>query len=369
MAQIKNYGLAGVGRQVQLGKQGPHLKSDETKARIVATGEDGSSLVPVQGGNAVTNSDFITKAQLSNVYTEAVFNVELDYTDSSPIGLGNIRSGVKTIITTFDVTTAFDGDTVITVGTEADNNLLMSDSYAEIEIAGQYQTFNTVTLNANTLLNVYLTQSNASQGHGNVLVSVVDGPVVDGTVLKTTGADYISYGDLSVTTTAPAGNGVLTYNRVNGVFTFTPANTSITADFSTTNLTVTSDATVNGILKLDQVGEKLQSKSITGSGAFTFQCANGQVFYVDTPANNWTCNFTDLAAPSNYATAATIVIKQGATPYMPTGVSIAGTGATIKWQGGSAPTGTANAVDVVTFSILNVGGTYTVLGQSTPDFS
>ena len=49
---------------------------------------------------------------------------------------------------------------------------------------------------------------------------------------------------------------------------------------------------------------------------------------------------------------------------MPTSVAIAGSSATITWQGGSAPSGTANGVDVVTFSFLNVSGTVTVLGQS-----
>ena len=36
---------------------------------------------------------------------------------------------------------------------------------------------------------------------------------------------------------------------------------------------------------------------------------------------------------------------------------------TIVWQGNSAPTGTANGVDSFSFTILNDGGTYVVLGQ------
>ena len=114
----------------------------------------------------------------------------------------------------------------------------------------------------------------------------------------------------------------------------------------------------------DGVKEKLQSKSITGSGTFTFQCANGQVFHVASPAADFGCNFTDLTIDTDYATATTIVIDQGSTAYMPTSVAIAGSSATITWQGGSAPSGTANGIDVVTFSFLNVSSTVTVLGQS-----
>ena len=40
-----------------------------------------------------------------------------------------------------------------------------------------------------------------------------------------------------------------------------------------------------------------------------------------------------------------------------------GAGQTIEWQGGSAPTGNANGIDSFSFTILNDGGSYVVLGQ------
>jgi hypothetical protein len=49
---------------------------------------------------------------------------------------------------------------------------------------------------------------------------------------------------------------------------------------------------------------------------------------------------------------------------MATGLEIGGSSQTINWQGGSQPSGTTNGIDVVTFSILNASGTYTVLGSS-----
>jgi hypothetical protein len=57
---------------------------------------------------------------------------------------------------------------------------------------------------------------------------------------------------------------------------------------------------------------------------------------------------------------------QGATGYGPNALQIGGVAQTINWQGGSLPAApTANGVDVMTFSILNNSGTYTVLAQVT----
>ena len=58
-----------------------------------------------------------------------------------------------------------------------------------------------------------------------------------------------------------------------------------------------------------------------------------------------------------------MLITQGSTAYIPNAVQIAGSAQTIVWQGGSAPSGTANGKDLVSFTIYNDGGTYTVLGQ------
>ena len=50
---------------------------------------------------------------------------------------------------------------------------------------------------------------------------------------------------------------------------------------------------------------------------------------------------------------------------MPTAIQIDCVAQTIVWQGNNTPTGTDNGKNVVSFTILNDGGTYIVLGQST----
>ena len=481
MAQHKDYGLIGVGNSVQLGKQGPKVVRDGGSLGVNITDEDGSTAVTVSGANASLSNHFVTKAQLDSVSADALVT-DIEY-NSGTVTMGTIADGTKTIQTVFSVDTVFDGNTVINVGTDSNNSLLMSAQYYDLTGSGDYITVNTVELSTTETFKVYVTQGNSTVGNGTVVVSVLDGPV---TGSSAGGSSGIALTDLSVTTLDPGGNGSLTYNNSTGVFSFTPADTSSASiggtngqvqynssgslegsssmtfdgytlyagllettristddsrstmaigtkdgstfrhniqisnggtsasvvlygqlstspdtagnrsfDFRGTDLynlplanitNVSSTAPTNGqalawnnstsewepgtnvivdtLTVEDGVKEKLQSKSITGSGTFTFQCANGQVFHVASPAADFGCNFTDLTIDTDYATATTIVIDQGSTAYMPTSVAIAGSNATITWQGGSAPSGTANGIDVVTFSFLNVSSTVTVLGQS-----
>ena len=101
------------------------------------------------------------------------------------------------------------------------------------------------------------------------------------------------------------------------------------------------------------------------TGVVTHNCSNGHLFYHTSPDANWTVNLTNLLDTWNRATSVTLIIAQGATGYYPSAVQIAGVAQTIKWQGNVTPTPSINRTDVVTFSIINVSGTYIVLGQLT----
>ncbi len=121
-----------------------------------------------------------------------------------------------------------------------------------------------------------------------------------------------------------------------------------------------------GILKInDGVHEKYQTKT-DATGTVTHDCSLGHIFYHTSPDDFFTVNLTNLNLSSGYATTVTVVMVQGSTGYGPNALQIDGVAQTINWQGGSLPSGTtANGVDVATFSIINNGGTYTVLAQVT----
>ena len=111
-------------------------------------------------------------------------------------------------------------------------------------------------------------------------------------------------------------------------------------------------------------GAEEKFATLTGStGVTAMDCANGHVHYLTGASGDITANFTNLGLTAEYGTNLTVIINQGATPYEVTAVQIGGAAQTINWQGGSAPTGNANGIDSFSFTILNDGGTYVVLGQ------
>lgn len=157
------------------------------------------------------------------------------------------------------------------------------------------------------------------------------------------------------------------------------ANFAVTASSATTAGTVTTAAQPN----ITSVGT-LTTLNVSGFSAFyasqdrfsvingatgivTHDLANGGVFYHTSPAANFTPNFTNVPTTNNYTTVAVLFITQGATPQLPTATSniqISGSNVTIRWGGGSVPTGTANGVDMVSFSLIRNAGAWVVLGQA-----
>jgi hypothetical protein len=146
-----------------------------------------------------------------------------------------------------------------------------------------------------------------------------------------------------------------TFDKTGGL-TF-PDNTVQTTAF-------TSSPTLN-VLKIDDgVHEKFQAKS-AATGTVEHDCSLGHIFYHTNPDTNWTANLTNLNLNTGYATTVSIVIVQGGTGYYPNTLQINGSNQTINWQGNATPTPSTTRTDVVTFSIINNNGTYTVLGQLT----
>ena len=170
-------------------------------------------------------------------------------------------------------------------------------------------------------------------------------------------------GELTSYTTNASLTSTLNSYTTNVNLTSTLASYTTNANL-TSSLASTTSITLN-ILKIDDgVHEKFQALA-DATGTVTHNCSAGHIFYHTSPDANWTANFTNLSLSSTYATTVTLVIAQGATGYIPNAVQIAGSAQTINWQGNVTPTPTTSRTDVVTFSILNNAGTYTVLGQLT----
>lgn len=180
-------------------------------------------------------------------------------------------------------------------------------------------------------------------------------------VLGNTGATGASgTSGLTGSTGASGTSGLIGATGASGVSADQTLNTNSNVTFN--QITSTGNTIVSGQLKIEQVDEAFTSIA-NATGTVVHNCANGQVFYHTTPAANWTANLTNLNLDSSYVTNITLVIVQGSTPYVCNAVTISGSAQSVQWQASTVPTGYANKTDIMSFSIINSSGTYTVLGQ------
>ena len=136
---------------------------------------------------------------------------------------------------------------------------------------------------------------------------------------------------------------------------------------ATTNNVTFAGTTATSYVNTPAIVEKFQTYSTTISGTPTinFNCATGHVWRVTSSASsNWTANFQNISAATNESTNVTMIVTQGATPYIPNAVQVDGVAHTINWQGGSVPLGNANKLDAIAFGFLCTGtNAYVVFGQ------
>jgi len=138
---------------------------------------------------------------------------------------------------------------------------------------------------------------------------------------------------------------------------------SAAAQPSITSLGALTSLDVTGTTILQQAQERFTTiSSATGTVAHNFN--NGSVFVHSNISANFTANITNLPSSVGRVSIITLILQQGATARLCTGLNIGGNTQTIRWLGGTTPTPTNNAVDVQVFTIFQTGAsTYLVLSQ------
>jgi len=313
----------------------------------VSTASAGTSALTY---NNLTGAFTFTPPDLSSYLTS--------YTETDPVvgaitgivkadGAGNISSAVAgtdylasvafsdltstpTTIAGYGITDAFDG-----------NYGSLSGTPSTFAPASHTQAFSTITSTPTTLA-----------GYG--ITDAFDG----------------AFGSLSGTPTTLAGYGITDALTSGGNITLggdldVGGNSIVSASNGPINIAPngTGDIVMSGQVKFDEGSAEKFTTTNGATGVTALDCSTGHVHYLTAPAGDITANFTNLDLTAEYATNVTIIIDQGNTQYEVTAVQIGGAAQTIVWQGNSAPTGTANGVDSFSFTILNDGGTYVVLGQ------
>jgi hypothetical protein len=77
---------------------------------------------------------------------------------------------------------------------------------------------------------------------------------------------------------------------------------------------------------------------------------------------NFTFNYTAVPTTTARTITLTLILGQGGTAYVPTTLQVNSVGVTINWAGGVTPSGRANKIDVASFFIYNVSGTFVAVG-------
>lgn len=189
----------------------------------------------------------------------------------------------------------------------------------------------------------------------NYLVLAASGGPVSATTLSASSTVTLSPANANVAI-SPTGTGTVTIapataGNINNV----AIGATTAANGTFTNLNVT------GITTLGEITEILfpiASYGTSQSSAFT----NGGVFYISGVTGNFTFNYTGVPTTTSRTITLTLIIAQGGTAYVPTTLQINSVGVTINWAGGITPSGRASRIDVASFFIYNVAGTFVAVG-------
>jgi len=169
--------------------------------------------------------------------------------------------------------------------------------------------------------------------------------------------DVITVGDHIRSPAYQFSNGVSIFSGITGTYSNTNVAAYLTLGVTTANLTATGNITQQSAYY-----ETYGNISNTG-GNLTCNFNLGTVFYAALTANV-TANFTNVNAIASTVTGATIIVDQGATAYRVANVQVNGVNQTIQWVGATVGTGTASNTDIMSFSLIHLGGAaYRVLGQ------
>ena len=190
----------------------------------------------------------------------------------------------------------------------------------------------------------------------NFIVKASQNGAMTGSTLTATSTVSLSPANANVTI-SPSGTGTVT---------MAPATAGELSNVSIGQTTALAGSftslSATGTLSIFQTIEAIYQQSGYGTSQ-SLAYTNGAVYYLTGMTGNFTFNWTSVPTTTNKTTTLTLMLGQGGTAYVPTTLQINGTGITINWAGGVVPTGRASKVDVVTFFIYNLSGTFVALGQ------
>jgi hypothetical protein len=121
---------------------------------------------------------------------------------------------------------------------------------------------------------------------------------------------------------------------------------------------------VNGLTTVQQTTEVFNILSAQ-TGTVDLNFASTAIWYHSSINGDITARFINVPQTSSRSAVVTLVFNQGATPYYANNISVNTSTVAIRWANATVPTPVANRTEVESFTLLNVGGTWSALGQYT----
>jgi hypothetical protein len=182
----------------------------------------------------------------------------------------------------------------------------------------------------------------------------------------TTSTGNFAVGANTVTVAASTGNTAI--GGTLGVTGLVTANGGLSSSGA---LTFTGGATFSGTVDIQEMRETVVDVTLA-SNVGTLNWTSGNIFYIATaPSAAMTFNVTNVPTEGSKVMTINVFVTQGSTGYIPTTFQIAGSGQTIRWAGGTAPTPTSSAgkIDIFSFTMQRTtAGAWIVYGSSSLNF-
>ena len=178
MATVKKYNLAGVGANVELGKQGSYIAGNASAIGFYTSGD---ALQKIAIANATVSTQAVTKAQLDATADDLVQHITIDVEhDSGSANLATVAAGTRIVSVTVDIPTAWTGGGAgdyIEVGDTSNSSRFIRSSDIDVTKSGQYHSQYQYEYTAEGTLTYAVTNGAASDGDATISIIVASDTV------------------------------------------------------------------------------------------------------------------------------------------------------------------------------------------------
>jgi len=172
MATVKKYNLAGVGANVELGKQGSYIAGNASAIGFYTSGD---ALQKIAVANATVSTQAVTKAQLDDAEANLLqhVTVDVDY-NSGSANIANVASGSRILSVTVDIPGAWAsggaGD-YVEVGDSGNSSRFIRSGDVDVTKVAQYHSQYQYEYTSAGVLSYNVVNGAASAG--NATISIV----------------------------------------------------------------------------------------------------------------------------------------------------------------------------------------------------